>query len=158
MTRLEITQPTGAVQAWVPLPLSQDTDWFQTLENSASGNFERSRIVHEPVYRAAMVAATFRAGEPQPVVEVTSRFETRDQQTSTSPGKSNAAPLWPEERAFYTEGHRASCRGGRHRPQDRPRGHQGREDGNGKGPRPLRVDRGQHLPRSPRRSAAAAAT
>ena len=86
VTRLEITQPTGAVQAWVPLPLSQDTDWFQTLENSVSGNFEKSRIVHEPVYRAAMVAATFRAGEPQPVVEVTSRFRTRDRKVELRPG------------------------------------------------------------------------
>ncbi len=86
MTRLEITQPTGAVQAWVPLPLSQDTDWFQTLENSVSGNFEKSRIVHEPVYRAAMVAATFRAGEPQPVIEVTSRFRTRDRRVELKPG------------------------------------------------------------------------
>lgn len=52
-TRLEITRPLGTVHAWVPLPLSQDTDWFQTLENSVSGNFERSRIVVEPVYRTA---------------------------------------------------------------------------------------------------------
>lgn len=86
MTRLEITAPTGAVQAWVPLPLSQDTDWFQTLENSVSGNFEKSRIVHEPVYRAAMVAATFKAGEPQPVIEVTSRFRTRDRRVELKPG------------------------------------------------------------------------
>jgi transglutaminase-like putative cysteine protease len=86
VTRLEITQPTGAVQAWVPLPLSQDTDWFQTLENSVSGNFEKSRIVHEPVYRAAMIAATFKAGEPQPVVEVTSRFRTRDRKVELKPG------------------------------------------------------------------------
>jgi transglutaminase-like putative cysteine protease len=86
VARLEITPPTGAVQAWVPLPLSQDTDWFQTLENGISGNFETSRIVHEPIYRAAMVAATFKAGEPQPIVEVTSRFRTRDRRVELKPG------------------------------------------------------------------------
>lgn len=86
VTRLEITPPTGQVQAWVPLPLSQDTDWFQTLENSVSGNFEKSRIVVEPVYRAAMVVATFKAGEPQPTVEVTSRFRTRDRKVELKPG------------------------------------------------------------------------
>lgn len=86
VTRLEITPPTGAVQAWVPLPLSQDTDWFQTFENSVSGNYERSRIVVEPVYRAPMVVATFKAGEPQPVVEVTSRFRTRDRRVELKPG------------------------------------------------------------------------
>jgi hypothetical protein len=86
VTRLEITAPTGALQAWLPLPLSQDTDWFQTLEHSVSGNFEMSRIVHEPIYRAAMVAATFKAGEPQPVIEVTSRFRTRDRRVELRPG------------------------------------------------------------------------
>lgn len=86
VTRLEITAPTGAVRAWVPLPLSQDTDWFQTLENSVSGNFERSRTVVEPVYRAAVVAATFKAGEQQPALEVTSRFRTRDRKVELKPG------------------------------------------------------------------------
>ena len=47
VTRVEINDPTGAVQAWVPLPRSQDTDWFQTLENSVSGNFEKSRVIVE---------------------------------------------------------------------------------------------------------------
>ena len=86
VTRVEITMPTGAVQAWVPLPLSQDTDWFQTLENGVSGNFEKSRIVLEPVYRAAMVVATFKAGEQQPVLDVTSRFRTRDRKVELKPG------------------------------------------------------------------------
>jgi hypothetical protein len=68
------------------LPLSQHTDWFQTLENRVSGNSERSRIVHKPVYRAAMAAATFKAGEPQPVIEVTSHFRTRDRRVELKPG------------------------------------------------------------------------
>ena len=86
VTRLQIAEPSGAVQAWVPLPLSQDTDWFQTVGNTISGNFEASRIVTEPVYRAAMVVATFRAGESQPVLEVTSRFRTRDRRVALKPG------------------------------------------------------------------------
>jgi transglutaminase-like putative cysteine protease len=99
VTRLEITPPTGAVQAWVPLPLSQDTDWFQALENSVSGNFETSRIVVEPVYRAAMVVATFRIGEQQPVLEVTSRFRTRDRKVEFKPGAGMQAA--PAELATY---------------------------------------------------------
>ena len=39
VTRVEVAAPTGQVMVWVPLPLSQDTDWFQTLENSVTGNF-----------------------------------------------------------------------------------------------------------------------
>lgn len=99
VTRLEITPPTGAVQAWVPLPLSQDTDWFQTLENSVSGNFEKSRIVVEPVYRAAMVVATFKVGEQQPVLEVTSRFRTRDRKVEFKRGAGMQAT--PAELATY---------------------------------------------------------
>ena len=99
VTRLEITSPAGAVQAWVPLPLSQDADWFQTLENSVGGNFEQSRIVIEPTYRAAMVVATFKAGEPQPVVEVTSRFRTRDRKVELKPGAGMQATA--AEQAIY---------------------------------------------------------
>lgn len=99
VTRLEIKPPTGAVQAWVPLPLSQDTDWFQTLENSIGGNFEKSRIVVEPVYRAAMVVATFKVGEQQPVLEVTSRFRTRDRKVELKRGAGMQAT--PAELATY---------------------------------------------------------
>jgi len=99
VTTLQITQPAGAVQAWVPLPLSQDTDWFQTLENSISGNFASSRIVIEPVYRAAMVVASFKAGEQQPALEVTSRFRTRDRQVELRAGAGVQAT--PAELATY---------------------------------------------------------
>lgn len=84
--RLEIAEPHGAVQAWVPLPLAQDTDWMQALGNTISGNCHTRRIVVEPVYGAAMVVATFAPGEPRPVVEVKSRFRTRDRKVELQPG------------------------------------------------------------------------
>jgi len=99
VARLEITPPTGTVMAWMPLPLSQDTDWFQTLENSVSGNYATSRIVVEPTYRAAMVAATFKPGEAQPVLEVTSRFRTRDRAVDLKPG--SGMPATSAELATY---------------------------------------------------------
>ena len=52
VTRVEVAAPTGQVMVWVPLPLSQDTDWFQTLENSVTGNFTVNNDVIEPNYRA----------------------------------------------------------------------------------------------------------
>jgi transglutaminase-like putative cysteine protease len=99
VTRLEIAPPTGQVQAWVPLPLSQDTEWFQTLENSVSGNFEASRIVIEPTYRASLVVATFKPGEAQPVLEVTNRFRTRDRIVELKPGAGMMATA--AEQAIY---------------------------------------------------------
>ena len=86
VTRVEVAAPTGQVMVWVPLPLSQDTDWFQTLGNSATGNFTVNNDVIEPNYRAAIGAATFKPSEAQPVFEVTSRFRTRDRNVEFRPG------------------------------------------------------------------------
>ena len=86
VTRVEVAVPTGQVMVWVPLPLSQDTDWFQTLENSVTGNFTINNDVIEPNYRAAIGAAVFKPSEAQPVFEVTSRFRTRDRRVELKPG------------------------------------------------------------------------
>ncbi|HZA96585.1 MAG TPA: transglutaminase-like domain-containing protein, partial [Burkholderiaceae bacterium] len=86
VTRIEVAAPGGQVMVWVPLPLSQDTDWFQTLENSVTGNFAVNNDVIEPHYRAAIGAAVFKPSEAQPVFEVTSRFRTRDRKVDIKPG------------------------------------------------------------------------
>ena len=100
VTRLEITDPTGQVEAWVPLPLMQKTAWFETLSNDIGGNAEQAKVAVDPVYGAGMVHARFKKGEPQPVVEVTSRFRTRDRFVSMQPvAGSPAAPV--QELALY---------------------------------------------------------
>ena len=78
VTRVEVAAATGPVMVWVPLPLSQDTDWFQTLGNSVTGNFTVNNDTIEPNYRAAIGAAAFKATENAPVFEVISVFRTRD--------------------------------------------------------------------------------
>ena len=42
-TRLEITEPTGQVEAWVPLPLMQKTPWFETLRTISAATPNRRR-------------------------------------------------------------------------------------------------------------------
>lgn len=86
VTRVEVTAPTGQVLVWVPLPLSQDTDWFQTLENSVTGNFAVNNDVIEPTYRTAICSAVFKPSEALPVIEVSSRFRTRDRKVEFKPG------------------------------------------------------------------------
>ncbi|MBC8119436.1 MAG: transglutaminase domain-containing protein, partial [Burkholderiaceae bacterium] len=86
VTRVEVTSPTGQVMVWVPLPLSQDTDWFQTLGNSVTGNFSVNDDVIDPNYRAGICSLSFKAGEAQPVIELTSRFRTRDRKIELKPG------------------------------------------------------------------------
>jgi transglutaminase-like putative cysteine protease len=97
--RLEIAETQGQVRAWMPLPLSQDTDYFKTLANSWNGNAEKVEIVYEPTYRAAMVSARFKPGETQPVLEVVSRFAVRERNVELAPGAGMLATR--EEQALY---------------------------------------------------------
>jgi len=97
--RLEIAQAKGQVRAWMPLPLSQDTDYFRTLANSWSGNAEAVEIVYDPTYRAAMASAVFKPGEAQPVLEVVSRFAVRERDVDLKPGA--GMPASREEQALY---------------------------------------------------------
>ncbi|HUL65866.1 MAG TPA: transglutaminase domain-containing protein [Burkholderiaceae bacterium] len=98
-TRFEIVKPTGQVRAWMPLPLSQDTDYFRTLANSWSGNAESVEFATEPNYRAAIAAAAFKPGEAAPLLEVTSRFTVRERKVELKQGAGMQATQ--EELALY---------------------------------------------------------
>ena len=62
MTRLEITEPTGQVEAWVPLPLMQKTAWFETLSNDIGGNAEQAKVAVDPVYGAGNGSRALQGG------------------------------------------------------------------------------------------------
>ena len=78
ITRLEVTDPVGAVRAWVPVPLTTPTDYFKREPDSWSGNYKTVRAVTYDKYGTGMVYADWPAGEKAPVLEVKSRFMTRD--------------------------------------------------------------------------------
>jgi hypothetical protein len=99
VARIEIAKPSGQVRAWIPLPLSQDADYFRTLANSWKGNAETVEFVIDPNYRAAMAYATFKQGEAAPVLEVTSRFAVRERHVDLKPGSGMQATR--EELALY---------------------------------------------------------
>ncbi len=86
VARLEIAKPTGQVIAWMPLPLSQDTDYFRTLGNGWKGNAESVDVVVDPVYRAGIAVVSFKAGETAPMIEVTSRFAVRERRVDLRSG------------------------------------------------------------------------
>jgi transglutaminase-like putative cysteine protease len=75
-TRVEILKPEGASRAWIPLP-SVESDYQKVLGSSWSGN-AAVRKASDPKYGAGMAVAEWRAGETTPVVEVTSKFSTRN--------------------------------------------------------------------------------
>src|SRR5881396_41872 len=87
-TRAQIVNPTGVTRVWLPLPLMPDTDYHKNQGQSWTGNATATRIHREPKYGAAIFYAEWPASEPSPVVEVTTRFATRDRAVDlTAPGR-----------------------------------------------------------------------
>jgi transglutaminase-like putative cysteine protease len=76
-TRLEIADVSGPTQAWVPIPVV-DSDWQRSLPSTWTGNMREATLRTDPAYGAQMVYAIWADGEKAPVIEVTSRVETRD--------------------------------------------------------------------------------
>ena len=99
VTRVEILQPAGPVQAWVPVP-SIESDYQRVQGHSWTGNAAEAGIARDRKYGAAMVLAQWREGERAPVLEVTSRFSTRDRATDFK--RADAPSLGAGPTRFYT--------------------------------------------------------
>ena len=78
VARIEVAEASGTTQAWMPLPLMNDTDYFKTLSNKWTGNARAMKEIRDDAQEASYVHAVFAPGEKAPVLEVTSRFSTRD--------------------------------------------------------------------------------
>ena len=106
-TRLEIAEPSGTVQAWIPLPSVTEDDWMR-----AGGSLWRTngvaRLRRDPKYGAEILHVTWPApaapaGPDAPVVEVVSQVLTRDRAIDVArPGA--VRPLDAAERRLYLEG------------------------------------------------------
>ena len=77
-TRVEVLKPEGETKVWLPLPLAADTEWFRTLNNAWSGNAADAKVIAHTKYDSTFLYADWKANEAQPVIEVVSRFATRD--------------------------------------------------------------------------------
>ena len=78
VTKLEIANPAGVTRAWVPLPLMTETDYFKRQGDTVGGNATVTKTFHDQKYDVGMMYAEWPATERVPVVEVISRFSTRD--------------------------------------------------------------------------------
>ncbi len=76
-TRMEIAHPGGAARAWIPVP-AVEGDYQRTGANSWSGNAQSARLVNDGKYGVSLLAAEWTAAEKAPVIEVVSRFSTRN--------------------------------------------------------------------------------
>jgi len=102
ITRLEIDQPSGSVQAWIPLPTFSDPGWFRHSSNKWTSNAKSVEIKQDPTYGAEFLHVVWNRGEPAPIAEVTSRFSTQDRFVDLTKPKNNALVLSKAERELYT--------------------------------------------------------
>jgi transglutaminase-like putative cysteine protease len=101
VTRLEIAKPAGEVQAWIPLPAFSAEDWFKPAGSTWTTNAKTAEIKRDAKYNAEMLHVVWAADEKAPLVEVTSKFATRDRAVDLSkPG--NAPALSAAEHKLYT--------------------------------------------------------
>ena len=98
--RVELLQPEGTSRVWLPLPSVQEDDWIRNMGNLWQGNALSARLQRNPEYGAEMLYAEWAPGE-KPVLEVTSRFATRDRAVDLE-GAGKAAPLSHADRQLYT--------------------------------------------------------
>jgi transglutaminase-like putative cysteine protease len=101
-TRVEVSRPQGISRAWLPLPLASDTDWQRSLGSSWSGNASRAQVLSDGKYGATMLYAEWPAGQAAPLLEVTSRFATRDRTVDPARAQPNVERLSAADRAFFT--------------------------------------------------------
>ena len=102
-TRVELSAANGAPRLWLPLPSVDEPTWIKPMGNLWQGNAASVKIASDPHYGTQLLAATWEAGEPAPVLEVVSRFATRNRAIDLAqPGK--VAPLDSATRTLYTKG------------------------------------------------------
>jgi len=100
-TRVEIVFPQGGTRVWLPIP-SVDSGYQKTIDNAWSGNAQTAKIVHDGTYGAGMLYAEWPSAEKNPVIELYSRFATRDHAVDFSARRASVEKLAPGQRAFYT--------------------------------------------------------
>ncbi len=101
-TQVEILRPSGVSRAWLPLPIIDNGDWQRVFGSDWSGNAAVAQVRNDGKYGVSMLYAEWRAGEQQPVLELTSRFATRDRAVDLNKANPNAERLSAAEHAFYT--------------------------------------------------------
>lgn len=96
ITKVEIINPVGGSRVWLPIPIMNNTDYFKREEDNWAGNFKAARSVLYDKYGTGLVFAEWGASEKAPMLELTSRFMTRDRHIDLS---KKPGPRSPEDKA-----------------------------------------------------------
>jgi transglutaminase-like putative cysteine protease len=83
-TKVEVTNPVGAIRVWLPVPLLNNTDYFKREPDTWTGNFKSARAVQYDKYGTGLLLAEWAPGEKEPTLELKSRFMTHDRQVDLS--------------------------------------------------------------------------
>jgi hypothetical protein len=89
-TRVEPRTAGSATRVWVLLPSVsvEEAAWLKPMGNLWQGNAANVAVQRESTYGALMLGASWEVGEAAPLLEVTSRFATRDRAVDLAhPGK-----------------------------------------------------------------------
>ena len=78
VTQVEIRKDTLKAQAWVPLPAFNEPEWFRPGGSTWTSNAETIGIKRDPNYGAEFLHVVWSDDVKAPLVEVTSKFSTRD--------------------------------------------------------------------------------
>jgi len=89
--RAEVVAPSGPTRVWLPLSLTPDTDYHKGLGQTWTGNATVARVYRDDKYGAAIFYAEWPASEASPLIEVTSRFATRDRLVDVTRPAANPA-------------------------------------------------------------------
>ncbi len=100
-TRVEIANPSGKVQAWIPLPSVAEPTWTQPLEYEWKSNAKSAVLTRGVKYGAQMLHLEWADGVSNPTAEVVSRIATRDRAVDLSK-KGDVPTLSDAERKLYT--------------------------------------------------------
>jgi transglutaminase-like putative cysteine protease len=101
MTRVEVLNPEGETQVWLPIPAFEGDGWIKPGETTFQTKSGKAAIVQDPKSGARLLHVAWAANEPQPEITAVSRFTARD--FKIDPSKSDsAAKLSPELRKRYT--------------------------------------------------------
>jgi transglutaminase-like putative cysteine protease len=102
-TRVEILNPAGLTRAWVPLPLTEDTNYHKTLGRTWTGNAANAKAFRDPRYGAGRVVAEWPMGTSGPTLEVVTRIATRDRQVNLLSAPATGAAEDPAVLRKYLE-------------------------------------------------------
>lgn len=100
VTRVDIAESGGKIQAWLPLPSFSDAEWIRPGTSRWTTNAVGARVVRDQRHGAEMLHLVWADDEKFPVAEVTSTVATRDRAIDFGEPR-RLAPLPAASRALY---------------------------------------------------------